>query len=332
MNASLPGRLLTLLSLLQSRREWSGAELARRLEVTDRTVRRDVERLRALGYPVRGTTGTAGGYRMVAGRDLPPLLLDDEEAVAVATALLTAAGGTVTGIEDTSVRALAKVEQVLPARLRHRAAALSRTTVPLVRPAPNQVRPEVLSVLAVACRDNEVVTCSYRRRDGVVTERRVEPHHLVTGHQLWYLVAHDLRRDGWRTFRVDRISEVAPTGRRFRPREVPGGDPADYLRQVLVATPFPHQVVLRVAASAARVSRVLTDPLPGRVRDTEDGGCVVTLGSDTVDALVREVLAVVALGVPVTMTGSEVLRERLRALSARLSEVAGGGAASDGME
>src|SRR5687768_4750127 len=204
-------RLLRLLSLLQAPRDWTGAELAERLEVSPRTIRNDVERLRGLGYPVHATRGSIGGYRLAAGATLPPLLLDDEEAVAVAVGLRTAAGGTVAGIEETSVRALAKLEQVLPSRLRHRVNALQSFTVPVPpdRPGPT-VDPAVLTVLAAACRDAERLRFDYRGHDGSATVRSVEPHRLVSWGRRWYLVAWDVDRQDWRTFRVDRIAPRTP--------------------------------------------------------------------------------------------------------------------------
>src|SRR6266511_595833 len=206
-------RLLRLLSLLQARRDWTGADLADRLGVSARTVRRDVERLRDLGYPVHATRGTDGGYRLGAGAAMPPLLLDDEEAVAVAVGLRTATGGAIAGIEETSVRALAKLEQVLPSRLRRRVNALQTYTVriPPDSPVPT-VEPAVLTVLAACCRDHERLRFDYRDHDGSASVRTVEPHRLVNWGRRWYLVAWDVDRRDWRTFRVDRIAPREPTG------------------------------------------------------------------------------------------------------------------------
>ncbi len=222
-------RLLRLLSLLQARRDWSGPELADRLGVTARTVRNDVERLRSLGYPVHATPGVAGGYRLGAGAALPPLLLDDDEAVAVAVGLRVAANGTVTGIEETSVRALAKLEQVLPSRLRYRVNALQAYTVPVAGSGGPTVDAHVLTAIAGACRDRERLRFDYRDHDGAVSVRAVEPHRLVHIRGRWYLVAWDVDRDGWRTFRVDRVEPRTPTGPRFAPREPPEGDFATYV-------------------------------------------------------------------------------------------------------
>lgn len=211
-------RLLRLLSLLQAHREWSGADLADRLGVTSRTIRRDVDRLRELGYPVNASPGTGGGYQLGAGAELPPLLLDDDEAVAVAVGLRTAAGQGIEGIGETSVRALAKLEQVLPSRLRRRVSALNTFTVPMLRgPQPSAVDPGVLTELANACRDGERLRFEYRDHGGSPTRRNVEPHRLVCTERRWYLVAWDVDRDDWRTFRADRITPTPPHGPRFTP-------------------------------------------------------------------------------------------------------------------
>jgi len=231
MSRNPTGRALRLLSLLQTHRLWRAAELAERLEVTERTVRRDVERLRELGYRVDATTGTAGGYRLAAGAHLPPLVFDDEEAVAVVVGLRAAAGAAIAGIEDASLQALAKVEQALPDRLRRRVSALNDSVVSLQRThgGAGSVDAETLSTLASACRTTEEVRFDYRRRDGTDSSRLAEPHQLLSAGHLWYLIAWDLRRAGWRTFRLDRVSGVRLAGRRFAPRPIPGGDAAAYL-------------------------------------------------------------------------------------------------------
>src|SRR5580698_11342919 len=216
-------RLLRLLSLFQARRYWSGAELTERLEVTARTLRRDVDRLRSLGYPVNSTAGTGGGYQLGAGTTLPPLLLDNDEAVAVAVGLRTAASGAVSGIEEASVRALAKLEQVLPSRLRRRVSALHSFILPLASAGP-QVSSETLVAIASACRDSEKLTFGYHSRDGTGSQREVEPHRLVNTGRRWYLVAWDVGRNNWRTFRVDRIAPRPLSGSRFAPRKPPDGD------------------------------------------------------------------------------------------------------------
>src|SRR3954467_250947 len=194
-------RLLELLSLLQARRDWPGGELAGRLGVSGRTIRRGGERLRALGYPVESLTGPAGGYRLHAGTAMPPLLLDDDEAIAIAVGLRPAAGGSVAGIEETAVRALVKLEQVLPAQLRRRVAALGSATFTLPVGGPT-VDPQHLTVIAAACRDSECLRFGYRARDGTESRREVEPHSLVNRGRRWYLVAWDRRREDWRAVRV----------------------------------------------------------------------------------------------------------------------------------
>ena len=231
-------RALQLLSLLQTHRLWRGAELAERLDVTERTVRRDVDRLRDLGYPVDATPGSDGGYRLAAGAHLPPLLFDDEEAVAVVLGLRAAASAAITGIEDSSLRALTKVEQALPDHVRRRVSALNQSVVSLQREGGGgSVDPLALSVLAVACRDHEEVRFEYQGRDGEPGQRLVEPHQLLSAGRLWYLIAWDLRRSDWRTFRLDRLSDVRPAGPRFMPRAIPGGDAAAFLASSVASLP-----------------------------------------------------------------------------------------------
>jgi predicted DNA-binding transcriptional regulator YafY len=213
-------RLLRLLSLMQARRDWTSAELATRLGVTTRTIRNDVGRLRELGYPVDARPGVDGGYRLGAGGALPPLLLDDEEAVAVALGLRTVANGSVAGIEETSVRALAKLQQVLPSRLRRKVSAFQSYVLPEPSGGP-QADPEVLTVIASACRDHERLRFDYQAHSGAASRRSVEPYRLVHHRRRWYLVAWDLDRDAWRTFRVDRIEPRTPSGPRFTPRALP---------------------------------------------------------------------------------------------------------------
>ncbi|WP_329004452.1 WYL domain-containing protein [Kribbella sp. NBC_00709] len=225
-------RLLALLSLLQARRDWPGLLLAERLEVSPRTVRRDVDRLRDLGYPVRATKGPDGGYRLDAGADLPPLLFDDDQAIAVAVALQTATT-TVTGIEEGALRALATVRQVMPARLRQRVDALQVTTVDRYANRRTTVDSEKLIAIGMAVRAQEVLRFDYASpgapEDEWVPPRKVEPHHLVTWGGRWYLVGWDLDRKDWRTFRVDRMTPKTPTGPRFSQRELPAPDVATYI-------------------------------------------------------------------------------------------------------
>lgn len=234
MTATTTSRLLSLLSLLQTRRDWPGSLLAERLEISHRTVRRDVDRLREMGYSIRATMGPDGGYRLDAGSELPPLLFDDDQVIALAVAL-QAATVTGVGIEEAAMRALTTVRQVMPSRLRHRLNALEFTTIPS-RPSdasPDSVSPDVLIAISTAARAQEVLRFDYvSRRPDTSSEpppRRVEPHHLVTSHGRWYLVAWDLDHDEWRLFRADRMTPRTPTGPRFDPREIPGGDVAEYV-------------------------------------------------------------------------------------------------------
>ncbi|GLZ37216.1 YafY family protein [Actinokineospora sp. NBRC 105648] len=276
-------RLLRMLSLLQTRRDWSGADLAERLGVTDRTVRRDVDKLRSLGYPVHAVTGTAGGYRLGAGAALPPLLLDDEEAVAVAVGLRTAAAGTVAGIEETSVRALAKLEQVLPARLRNRVNALQSVMVPLRGRGPT-VDAATLSALAGACRDHEVLRFDYRDHHGGETLRRVEPLRLVHTGRRWYLVAFDLDRDDWRTFRVDRLTPRTPTGPRFAPRDPPDADLAAYTSYGLSNAAYRHQAVITLRLPVDEAAEHIS-PTSGVLEPIDEHSCTLRAGANSLDGL-----------------------------------------------
>ena len=271
-------RLLRLLSLLQARADWSGAELADELGVTTRTVRNDVQRLRDLGYPVPASPGVGGGYRLGAGAALPPLLLDDEEAVAVAVGLRTAAGASVTDIQETSIRALAKLEQVLPSRLRHRVHALQAATVAIPAPGPT-VDAAVLTAVAAACRDHQRLRFDYRDHDGSASVRTVEPHRLVHDRGRWYLVAWDSDRAGWRTFRADRIQPRVPTGPRFVPREPPGGDVATYLLRGVGSATWRYRAQVTVHAPATVAARRL--PPAVLVDAVDDHTCIVHVGSDT---------------------------------------------------
>ncbi|MEE1798031.1 transcriptional regulator [Streptomyces sp. NPDC101062] len=263
-----PARLLRLLSLLQTPREWPGSELAQRLDVSARTIRRDIDRLRALGYPVEATMGAIGGYRLVAGTAMPPLLLDDEEAVAIAVGLRAGAGHAVEGIDEASVRALAKLEQVLPSRLRHRVSTLQTATTPLTRGDGATIDPHTLTVMAGAVAGTERLRFGYRSGDGTETRRQVEPYRLVSTGSRWYLVAYDLERDDWRTFRVDRVSEPFPTGARFAPRELPTGnaDAAQFLSRSMsrLQPRMDVDVTFRAPAEfvVARLPPYLSAPTP----------------------------------------------------------------------
>ncbi|HXT87997.1 MAG TPA: YafY family protein [Trebonia sp.] len=282
-------RLLRLLSLLQTPREWNGTELGARLGVSPRTVRSDVEKLRELGYPVLATRGPAGGYRLGAGAAMPPLLLDDEEAVAVAVGLRTAAGGAIAGIEEAALRALAKLEQVLPSRLRDRVGGLKSviTPVPLEATGP-QVDPDVLTAVAAACRARERLRFSYQSRDGAASDREAEPYHLVNWGRRWYLVAYDVGRSGWRTFRADRISLRTPGGGRFTPRPLPSNDLAMWVSQRVATAGWRYRARVTVFAPAADVAERI-GPYAGIVSPGPVGepgeACVLDTGSDSLSTL-----------------------------------------------
>ena len=269
-------RLLRLLSLLQSRRDWTGQELAGRLGVTLRTVRRDIDRLRDLGYPVTATPGAAGGYRLEAGAALPPLLLDDDEAVAVAVGLRTAANGTIAGIEETSVRALAKLEQVLPARLRRRVNAVGAATVSLAARGPT-VDSALLTTLASACRDHESLRLRYARADGTESRRLVEPVRLACTGRRWYLLAWDRGPGEWRTFRVDRIAGTPAPGPRYPPRDPPDQDVAGYISRAISTAPYRHQATVRLWAPAEEAAAVVS-PASGVIEVEGERTCLLHVG------------------------------------------------------
>ncbi|HUK88860.1 MAG TPA: YafY family protein [Blastocatellia bacterium] len=283
-------RLLRLLSLFQGRRYWSGAELCERLEVTARTLRRDVDRLRSLGYPINSTSGTAGGYQLGAGATLPPLLLDDEEAVAVAVGLRTAASGTVVGIEESSVRALAKLEQVLPSRLSRRVSALHSFITPLAMGGPT-VDAGALAIIAAACRDHESIRFCYAGRDGKPSVRNVEPIRLVHTGRRWYLVAWDSGRDDWRTFRVDRIDPKAKpklsTGARFTPRKPPDEDIAAYVSRSLAAAPYPFRAKVTLLAPREKIAKQVY-PSMGVLEVIDEEHCSLETGSQSLDMLAAQ--------------------------------------------
>ncbi|MEW1904870.1 YafY family protein [Streptomyces sp. NPDC086147] len=308
-------RLLRLLSLLQAHREWSGADLADRLGVTPRTVRRDVDRLRELGYPVHASPGTGGGYQLGAGAELPPLLLDDEEAVAVAVGLRAAAGQGVEGIGESSVRALAKLEQVLPGRLRRRVGALNAFTVPLLRTPDERVDPEVLTDLAHACRDSERVRFAYRDHAGSATRRSVEPHRLVCTERRWYLVAWDLDRADWRTFRVDRIEPTPPHGPRFPPREPPAEDLAAYVAKGVSSSAYSTEGTVRLLVPLAEAAAAV-GPLHGVLEAEGDGTCLLRTGAHGLDVLL---IHVAMLGFDFEVVEPRELTGRIRDLRDRLS-------------
>jgi predicted DNA-binding transcriptional regulator YafY len=311
-------RLLELLSLLQARRDWPGGELAARLEVSLRTVRRDVERLRGLGYPVESLTGPAGGYRLGAGAAMPPLLLDDEEAIAIAVGLGTAARASVTGIEETAVRALVKLEQVLPSHLRRRVSALGSATVTLPVAGPT-VDPDHLTVIAAACRDRERLRFAYRSRDGTDSRREVEPHSLINHGRRWYLVAWDCRREDWRTFRIDRLSRPRSAGVRFNPRPLPAPDAAAYVQKSISSAPTRFEATVTLHAPAAEIeSRV--PPHWGAVEPIDEQTCSFRTGDDDLGWLA---VRIAMLGVDFEVHEPPELLDQLRLLAARLRRATG---------
>lgn len=331
------GRLLSLLSLLQARRDWPGRALAERLHVSGRTVRRDVDRLRELGYPIEATFGPDGGYRLAAGADLPPLLFDDEQAVALAVALqLATASGA--GIGDGAARALSTVRQVMPARLRHHVDAVRVVTA---RGASPDVDPAVLHAVAAAVRAHEMLRFDYapggsreRDRSGpggdpVLTQpeppRRAEPHELVARHGRWYLLAWDLEREDWRTFRLDRMAPRTPTGPRFAPRGIPGGDAAAFVVARFKGSddvdvwPCRGEVVLGLPAAA--VAPFVAD---GTVRPDGPDRCLVSLGAWSWTGLAASVArfdaTIEVVGPPELADAFRVLAERCAAAAASGSQ------------
>ncbi|MDR7172198.1 putative DNA-binding transcriptional regulator YafY [Nocardia kruczakiae] len=319
MPETTPARLLRLLSLLQTHRDWTGTELAQRLDVTTRTVRRDVERLRELGYPVHGVMGPEGGYRLGAGASLPPLLLDDDEAVAVTIGLQTNTTGNVAGIEETSLRALTKMQQVLPARLRHRVDALRGAVIampPRYDPGP-AVDADQLTAISAAIRAAETLRFDYRSHAGEHTRRTVEPHRIAHWSHRWYLVGWDSDRADWRTYRVDRMSLRTPNGPRFTHRPSPDGDVVAYLRRTMGFAMWPYRSVMRVHVPAER----LAGRIEGLVTPIDEHTCRLEMGSDSY-ALVA--LAVGMLDVEFEVESPPELVEQLRALAGRFTRAAGG--------
>jgi predicted DNA-binding transcriptional regulator YafY len=306
-------RLLRLLSLLQTPREWTGAELGARLGVSPRTVRNDVEKLRELGYPVLATRGPAGGYRLGAGAAMPPLLLDDEEAVAVAVGLRTAAGGAVAGIEEASLRALGKLEQVLPSRLRHRVSSLQSVITPVPGAAGPLVDPDVLTAIAAACRIRERLRFSYVSHDGSGSDREAEPYQLVNWGRRWYLVAFDARAGDWRTFRVDRISLRTPGGGRFVPRPLPSGDLAMWVSTRVATAGWRYRARITVHAPAPAVEARI-GPYVGTVTPAGDELCLLDTGSDSLETMA---VYLGLLGFDFRVESPPELAEHIRSLTDR---------------
>ncbi|MFJ8310518.1 MULTISPECIES: helix-turn-helix transcriptional regulator [unclassified Streptomyces] len=314
-----PARLLHLLSLLQTPREWPGGELAERLGVSRRTVRRDIDRLRELGYPVQAARGAEGGYRLVAGKAMPPLVLDDEEAVAIAVGLRAGAGHAVDGVDEASVRALAKLEQVLPSRLRHRVASLQAATMPLAGPWRGDgasVDPHTLTTLASAVTGQERLRFAYVSGDGTRTRRLVEPYRLVSTGRRWYLVAYDVERGDWRTFRVDRVAEPFATGARFAPRELPEANAAEFVRTSMNRL----QPVLDVDVTFEAPADFVTARLPaslGAPEPLDAGRC--RLRTTCTDSLEWVALRLALVDCEFTVNGPQSMTDYLHELGERLT-------------
>ncbi|MER7926186.1 YafY family protein [Streptomyces sp. NPDC096057] len=321
MTTDTPARLLQLLSLLQTPREWPGGELADRLGVSRRTVRRDIDRLRELGYPVQATLGSDGGYRLVAGKAMPPLVLDDEEAVAIAVGLRAGAGHALEGVDEASVRALAKLEQVLPSRLRHRVATLQASTTPLTSGDGASIAPETLTVMASTVAGRERLRFAYRAKDGTESRRVTEPYRLVSTGRRWYLVAYDLDREDWRTFRVDRVSRPFATGARFTPRELPTGSAAEYLRQSMYRRQETYEYTVTFAAPADAVAARIPAWLGAPEPLGEDSCRLRATTGDAVDWLA---VRLAMLGYEFTVHEPTELARSVRELGERLIRAGGG--------
>ena len=313
-------RVLQLLGLLQARRVWSGEELAERLGVTGRSVRRDVERLRDLGYPVHASRGHGGGYQLGAGAALPPLLLDPEEAIAMAVCLRVGAGGSVAGIGESALRALSKLDQVMPSRLRTQVAAVHDATVSLASGATDTpVEPDVLMTLARASRDHEHVTAAYVDIRGTGTARRVEPYQLVTTGRRWYLLCYDRDRQDWRTLRLDRMSDVRALGSTFTPREAP--DAASYVRRAITASPYRYVARIRFLATKDVVAQTFSGVSVEIEPDGADA-CIVTTGADEPE---RMVLWLALPGIDFEVLEPPEVIAAVREVGERLRRSGGGG-------
>ena len=322
--ANTSSRTLRLLSLLQNHRFWPGAELAGRLGVSPRTLRRDVDRLRELGYPVTAHPGVDGGYQLASGAALPPLVVDDEEAVALAVGLRLATQGSVAaqadaapgGIAEAAARALAKVTQVMPSRLRRRAEAVAAMTESATWASTSQapINPDVLAGAALACRDAERLRFSYIAASGDRTERHVEPHRLVALDRRWYLVAYDVTRNDWRSFRLDRVADVPqPTGARFRPRTLPAKDAAEFVRRNITA-PGARQVTVIIEASAAVIRERIGKW--AEIAEEGPGRCRVTMTPENLD---WPAIAVGVVGADFQVIDPPELTEHIRDWAARFT-------------
>ncbi|WP_456284703.1 helix-turn-helix transcriptional regulator [Microbacterium sp. JZ101] len=310
-------RLLELLSLLQARRDWTSSALSERLGVSTRTVRADIGRLRALGYPVDARPGVSGGYRLAAGTAMPPLLLDDDEAVAVALGLGAIATRGV-GVEETSLTALAKLEQVLPSHLRRRVEAVRAATSAVPDPG-GPVELPVLGAVAAAIRSHERLRFGYTTHDGGTEPRHVEPQRLVNWGPLWYLLAWDLVRDDWRIFRVDRMVPHTPTGARFRPRVIPEEEVVNFVVRRVARSTWTYRARVVVHAPAAEVAARI--PIPIEIEEIDESTCRFELGSNDPDRLA---LSLTQLGADIEVLEGDEVVAALERLAARLQRAAGG--------
>ena len=307
-------RLLRLLTLLQARATWSGADLADRLEVTPRTLRRDVDRLRSLGYPVESTTGAAGGYKLGEGASLPPLHLDEDEATAVFVGLHSAAGGDVAGADTAAVRALSKLEQVLPARLRRKLSTLRSSVLRLADRAPAISMADV-SELASACSERLVTRFDYAGQGGAPSQREVEPHRIVRVGQRWYLVAWDVRKAEWRTFRMDRMNKPETVGVRFKARSPPHDDLVRYVTESLSQSPYKYRARVLLHASPEALRERVT-AYEGTLEPLSENRCVLRTGAKSLEALT---VFVAMLGVDFQVIEPAELVEAVRTTGERLA-------------
>jgi len=314
---SSSNRLLRLLSLLQTRRHWAGADLAQTLAVHPRTLRRDIDRLRELGYPIQASSGVAGGYAFRAGNALPPLLLDDDEALTVAITLRTAATGTVGGVEEAALRALVKLEQVMPTRLRHKLDALRSAIVPLPRGGP-VIDAGLLAALAAACRDQLRVNFDYADSRGQPSTRQVEPQGLAHTGYRWYLVAWDPARDDWRTFRLDRITGAVALGAHFAPRPPPdGGDLRAYVMRAVGQAPNAEEArIVLHAPHGVMAARIPASA--GQVEALDDGRCLLRSTGQSLEALTYWLLA---LEVEFDVLAPASLAQRFQAAGERVARM-----------
>ncbi|AJT41363.1 helix-turn-helix transcriptional regulator [Psychromicrobium lacuslunae] len=312
-------RLLQLLSLLQVRREWTGAALADRMQVTERTVRRDIDKLRTLGYPINASPGVAGGYQLGAGADLPPLLLDDDEALAVALGLSTVAVGPVAGIGEASVRALSKLEQVLPPRLRPRFTSLKNAVSRIAVPH-DAIDPQLLTQLSAAISERRALGVRYQKHDGDTSSRVLEPYRLVDSGNRWYLVAWDVHREDWRTFRVDRILGKPSERQRFAPRPLPAKDLTDYVHRAITRSPYRYDLVVRLYAAASTVAEYFSTGTA--VLESEGPQqTVMRLGWDSLDSPLGQLAG---SGLDFEIVAPVELRERALLMAERLRQSAAG--------